>query len=197
MLFAIYFQKYCRRSRRCDSNPRRCDCLSQPCSTQPTAPAATQIESDPAPTTMCAIWASKIQFLGPKIGPKFRSFVTFSKRFRWFHSSIISHTHCNNFQKCVEYGLARPNFRAILVAKISPNSGLWSLSQNVFTGFASVMSHMLIASTFRGEYGPQRSNFRANLGPTNRSKFHSLDISSKCFHQFRISLGLHVNVNYV
>ena len=28
----------CRRSRRWDSNPRRCDCLSQPSSTQPTAP---------------------------------------------------------------------------------------------------------------------------------------------------------------
>ena len=35
-------------------------------------------------------------------------------------------------------------------SQISQNSNLWSFSQKVFTGFTSVLLHMLIASTFRG-----------------------------------------------
>ena len=47
-------------------------------------------------------------------------------------------------------GPKRPNFWTILGAKISKNSGLWWFSLNAFTGFTSLLLHMLTASTSRG-----------------------------------------------
>ena len=64
----------------------------------------------------------------------------------------------------------RPNFCTIFGPKGSQNSGLWSLSQKVFTGFTSVLLHMLIASTFRArcvECEAQRPKFLGHLGPRN------------------------------
>ena len=48
---------------------------------------------------MCTIWAS-VQFwryFEPRSKSKFRTFVTFSKSFQLFHTSIASHTHCKYF----------------------------------------------------------------------------------------------------
>ena len=101
---------------------------------------------------MCTIWAPKAQFFGhfgPQSKSKFWSLVTFSKSFHLFHISIASHAHCKNCQRCVKYGPQRPNFGAILGPLINKNSGLWSLSQKVFTGFTPIFLHMLIASTFK------------------------------------------------
>ena len=63
---------------------------------------------------------------------------------------------------------------------LNQNSGLWLLSQKIFTGFTSVLLHMLIAITMCGEYGPQRSYFWAPLGP-KVSKNSSLWSSSHKF----------------
>ena len=101
---------------------------------------------------MCTIWTSKAQFwghFGPQCNSKFWTLVTFSKCFHWFHISIASHTHCKYFQQCVEYGPQMPNFEAILGPKVNQNSGIWSFCRRVFTGFTSVLLHMLIACTFR------------------------------------------------
>ena len=77
-------------------------------------------------------------------------------------------------QMCIIWAF---DFGPLWAQKVSENSGLWSFSQKVFTGFTSVLLYMLIASTFRcvenmGLRGPI-------LGPhwaQNNSKFRSLVI---------------------
>ena len=69
---------------------------------------------------------------------KFRCSTILLKSFFWIHISLALYTRCSYFQRCVQYGLQRPNFLAILYPKVSKNSGLWSL----------VLLHMLIASSF-------------------------------------------------
>ena len=50
------------------------------------------------------------------------------------------------------------------------NSGLWSLSQKVFTDFTSVLLHMLIASTFSGVLNMGLRHVRGPmLGPFKQS----------------------------
>ena len=100
---------------------------------------------------MYAIWSPKTQFLGyfgHQSKSKFWTLVTFSKGFHWFHINITSTAHCKYFQRCLENGPQRAKFGAILGPQISHISGLWSFSQNVFTGFTSIFLHMVIASTF-------------------------------------------------
>ena len=97
----------------------------------------------------CTIWVSKAQFLshlGPQSKSKFLSLITFSKRFHWFHFSMASHAHCKYFKMCGEYGPQRlfgPRNFGIF-------SGLWSFSQNCFTGFVSVFGNRPIGAIFRG-----------------------------------------------
>ena len=69
--------------------------------------------------------------------------------FFWMHTSFALSAHWRYFQRCVQHGPQRPNFGAILDPNIIQNSELWSLFQNLFTGFTSVLLHMLIGCTFR------------------------------------------------
>ena len=59
----------------------------------------------------------------------------------------------------------RPKFWAIWDPKVSKNSGLWLISQNVSTGFTSIFHHMLIASTSAvyGIWTPE-AQFGGHLG---------------------------------
>ena len=114
-------------------------------------------------------------------------------------TSVALHAHWGYFQRCVKYGTQRPNFGAILVPKVRTISGVWSLSQKVFTGFTTVLLHMLIRSTFRCVVNMHMGLRGPILGPLwapNKSKFRSLVIFSKIFHWLRISLGVHVNLGY-
>ena len=115
------------------------------------------------------------------------------KIFFWIHTSLAWYAHWSYFWLCVQYGPQKPNLLAILGPKVSKHSGIWSLSQKVFTVFTSVLLNMLVANTFRCVKGP---NFGATLGP-QRSKNSSLIIFSKNFYWFCVSLGAHVNVRYV
>ena len=146
---------------------------------------------------LCTIWASKAQLLGSKIGPKFQSLDIFSKSFHWFQISIVSHAHCNYFQRCVEYGPQGASFGTNMYhlgPKISQNSNLWSKSFHWF--HTSIASHAHCKYVWRcGEYWLQRPNL-VHSGPQNRSKLQPLVIFSKRFHWFRIRLGLHVNLSY-
>ena len=62
---------------------------------------------------------------------------------------------------------SKAQFLAILDPKVSKNSGFWPLSQKVFTGFTSVLLHMLIASNFRcvENMGLEGPIFGSTLGP--------------------------------
>ena len=86
-------------------------------------------------------------------GPSYESKLRFSnillKSLVWIHISLTLYAHWSYFQRCVEYGPQRPNFWAILGPKVRKISGVWSLPQKVFTGFTTVLLHMLIPSTFR------------------------------------------------
>ena len=44
---------------------------------------------------------------------------------------------------------SKVQFMGLFGPKVRQNYGVWSLSKKVFTGFSSVLLHMLIASTFR------------------------------------------------
>ena len=80
---------------------------------------------------------------------KFRFSNILLKRLVWTHISLALYAHWGYFQRCVKYGPQGPNFWAILGPKVRKISGVWSLSQKVFTGFTTVLLHMLIPSTFR------------------------------------------------
>ena len=105
---------------------------------------------------MWTTWTPKAQLLayfGPQSKSKYWTLVTFSNSLHWFHISIASHVHWKNLQWCVEYGLQRPNFGAILGPKISQSSGLRSFPQKVFTGFTSVLKglRMVARALWRSE----------------------------------------------
>ena len=85
--------------------------------------------------------------LGRPNESKFSFSTILLKSFLCIHISLVVYAHWSHFLRCVPYGHQRPNFWAILNAKVSKNSGLWSLSQ---TGFTSVLFHLLIASIFSG-----------------------------------------------
>ena len=86
------------------------------------------------------------------------------------------------YQRCIQYGPQKANFRAILDPNVSQNSGLWSLSQKVFTDFTSLLLHILIASTFSGVWNIGLG--RLICGPfwaLKTSKLRNLDIFLKQF----------------
>ena len=85
----------------------------------------------------------------PSNESKFRFSNILLKSLVWIHISLPLSAHWSYFQRCVKYGPQRPNFWAILGPKVRKISGVWSLSQKVFTGFTTVLLHMLIPSTFR------------------------------------------------
>ena len=80
---------------------------------------------------------------------KLWTLITFSK------FSLVSYRYCFTYSLrvlSVVCGIwaSDAQFWGHFGPKTSQNSGLWSFSQKVFTGFTSVLLHMLIASTFRG-----------------------------------------------
>ena len=68
---------------------------------------------------------------------------------------------------CVWFGSQRSNFWSTLGPNISKNSCLWSFSQNVSTGFASVLVYMSIWASFRDvlNIGLRGPNFWVILRP--------------------------------
>ena len=101
------------------------------------------------------------------------------------------------FQRCVEYGPQRSNFWAILDPKVSKNDGLWSLSQRGFSGFISVLLHMLIASTFNcvcnmGFRGPIFGPFWTPKYVKTRGFGHFLKKFSLVSHQYCSTWSLQV-----
>ena len=108
--------------------------------------------------------------------------------FRLFCSKV-SYTHWSYFQICVQYGPQRPNFWSILDPKISKNSGRWSLSEKVFTGFTSVLLHKLIASTFSGVWN------MSLRGPILGPKTSQNSGLWSSFHWFHISIAIGIDTN--
>ena len=101
---------------------------------------------------VCKRGAPEAQILG-HFGPPNESKLRFSnillKSLLWIHTSLALYAHWSYFQRCVKYEPQRTNFWAILGSKVRKISGVWSLSQKVFTGFTTVLPHILIPSTFR------------------------------------------------
>ena len=64
-------------------------------------------------------------------------------------------------------GLRDPIFLGHFGLQISKNSGLWSFSQNISTGFVSLFVYLSIWATFRGvlNIGPIGPISTVNLGP--------------------------------
>ena len=121
---------------------------------------------------MCKRDAPEAQILvhfGPPNESKFRFMNILLKRLVWIHISLALYAHWGYFQRCVKYGPQRPNFWAILGPKVRKISGVWSLSQKVFTGFTTVLLNMLILSAFRcvenmGLRGPIFGPLLPNVG---------------------------------
>ena len=119
---------------------------------------------------MCKREAPEAQILGhfgPPNESKFRFSNILLKRLVWIHISLALYAHWSYFQRCVKYGPQRPNFWTILGPKVRKFSGVWSLSQKVFTGFTTVLLHMLIPGTFRcvENMGLRGPIFSVTLGP--------------------------------
>ena len=112
---------------------------------------------------MCKIWASKAQLLSPQIAVfgLFHIQVSTGLTSVMFYMLIVT-----TFRGCWIWA-SNAHFGGILGPQISQNSGLWSFSQNVFTGFTSVLPHMQVLlevwrrraseSQFLGHFGPQNS----------------------------------------
>ena len=104
-----------------------------------------------------------------RIGSPYKSKFGFStillKSFFWIHFSLVLYAHWSYFQRCVQcqYGPQGPTLWAILDSKVSPNSGLWSRFQNLFTGFTTLHAQYKYFQWFVG-YGPWRPNLGAILG---------------------------------
>ena len=97
----------------------------------------------------CVKEAPEAQILGhfgPPNESKFRFSNILLKSLVWIHISLDLYAHWSYFMRCVKYG---PNFWVILSPKVRKISVVWTLSQNLFTGFTTVLLHMLIPSTFR------------------------------------------------
>ena len=133
---------------------------------------------------------------GPPNESKFRFSNIMLKSFLWFHISLALYAHWSYFQRCVQYGPQRPNFWVILDSKLSQNSVLWSLSQKVFTGFTSVLLHMLILPVFSVVCWilASKAQFWDHLGPKNKPKSRPVVILSKRFHWFHTSIASHASL---
>ena len=101
----------------------------------------------------------------PKFGPFWASKFRFSnillKSLVWIHISLALYAHWSYFQRCAKFGHQRPNFWAILGLKVRKISGVWSLSQNVFTGFTTVLLHTFRCVENMGLSGPIFGSFWA------------------------------------
>ena len=79
---------------------------------------------------LCTIRAPKAQSLSPKIGPNCRYMIISATSFHWFLRIWVSD--------------------AQLLGHFGPKIGLWSFSQNLSTGFASVLVYVSNRVSFRG-----------------------------------------------
>ena len=83
------------------------------------------------------------------------------KRFCYIHLKLDLQAHWSYFCRCIKERHQRPNFWAILGLKVRKISGVWSLSQNVFTGFTTVLLHTFRCVENMGLSGPIFGSFWA------------------------------------
>ena len=118
------------------------------------------------------------------------------KNFLWIHISPHLYALSATVRDVYNMGLKGPIFGQ-LGPQISQNYFLWSLSQNVFTGFTSVLLYMFIASTFTDVWNKGiRGTIWGPFWSQNKSTLRSLEIFAIIFHWLHISLGLHVDLGY-